>query len=695
MYQKNQSFDSIILAGGLGKRLSPLTDALPKPMLPIAGVSALERNISLLRRHGFKRTAVSTCYLAEIIERAGCEGVEYVREEKPMGSAGAVGSLKGRVSDCVLIISGDAFCDFDLAAAKAEYEKSGCDAAILLTRRSESGEYGRVCVKDGRVCEMSEKPSVRDTVSDLISTGIYFLSARATELIPTDRPFDFARDLFPEMQRRGMPIAAIEPSGHWFDIGSFAEYHRCNMWVSKGLSCVGRQVSLHPSAMLEACVIMDGCTVGNSILRGCIVGQNVVIGNGCIIPSGCVIGPGAEIRDNAILDCGSIIQSGETVCGVSFADAFTVKQTEYEFDDDSIIAHREDEGYFVRLGRLLGGGRSIIAFSDGKSATIPLACELACGGCESGSGCTVASGGNASLASFAAQEYRAVTAFISTVGNGCEVRLFSESGMPFSREEMRALKRRSAGIDTVGGSVYLLPHGALLKRYIAFLRENLSLPKRISVSCNAESALLRELADELGILQSESDCEFVLTGSGERAEVRCKNGTAISYWTLLAICCIEGGTGSVILPNDTPETLFRILKRHSVDVGFYGDSESDMRTLAESDRLHRDGIMLALTAAKIAEDKGKSILELAADIPPFSVVTRLIYADRERMCSVVSALHEKCGGARCSGFDYGDGRVSVFASASGRFRLVAEALDTETAEELTLRAIDELNSDNC
>ncbi|MBO5786091.1 MAG: NTP transferase domain-containing protein [Clostridia bacterium] len=694
MYQKNQSFDSIILAGGFGKRLSPLTDSLPKPMLPIAEVSALERIISLLREHNFKKSAVTTMYLAEKIESLTLENVEFIREAEPLGSAGAVGGLRERIGDYVIVISGDAYCDFDLTSAREEFLKSGCDAAILLCRREEIGEYGSVCVRDGRVFAFCEKPSVRDTVSNLISTGIYFLSKKAVEKIPVGKKYDFARDLFPEMLRTGMQIAAIEPSGHWFDIGTFAEYHRCNMWVSKGENCIGRQVSLHPSAKLEHCVIMDGCTIGNSVLRGCIVGEGAVIGNDCIIPYGCVIGPGAEIRDNGVLDAGTTVYTGETVIGLSIVDAFNCKKVPFEFDDDSLLANIKDDGFFVRLGRLLGGGAGIIAFAEGKDATLPQACELACGASESGSGCTVISGGNAAMASFAAQEYRSVTAFISSQNGKSEIRLFSGGGMPFSREEMRRLAERApSGERKDAGSVYLLPHGALVKRYLHFLRDNIKLPKSISVGEGSENSSLREIADELAIKRGGNE-RFFLSDSGERAFVKTENGDYISYWTLLAICCIEGGRNGIILPNDTPETLFRILKRHSVDVGFYSDSESDMRRLAEGDRLHRDGILLALTAQRLAEDKGKTLLELAESIPPFAVVTRLIYADKSKMCSVVSALHEKCGGSRCAGFDFGDGRVNVYASASGRFRLIAEALDSETAEEITLRAIDKLNSGN-
>ncbi len=693
MNSEKKSFDSVILAGGFGRRLSPLTDSLPKPMLPIAGISAFERCLTLLRRHGFVSTAVTTMYLAEKIERIKGEGIEYLREESPLGSAGAVAKIKSRADDCLLVISGDAYCDFDLKSAKEEFLKSGCDAAMILCRTNDSGEYGSVCVKDGRVTELCEKPSVRDTVSDLISTGIYFIGRKALDMIPDNTNYDFARDLFPSLMRAKMPIAAIEPLGHWFDIGSFSEYHRCNMWVSNAENCIGRHISLHPQARIEYSVIFDNCTVGNSVLRGCIVGEGAVIGNDCIIPPGCVIGPGAELRDGSALAPGSVVYTGETVVGESFADIFGLRGRALEFDDDSLLANQGDDGYFVRLGRLLGGSGGVIAFAEGGSATLPQACELACGASESGSGCTVISGGNAAMAAFAAQEYRSKTAFIKQRGERTEIRLFSEGGMPFSREEMRRLSEKTPRVASEAGSVYLLPHGALIKRYLQFLRENCSIPKGIAAADGDENALLREIADELGIKQDRSGVKFSLSCDGERATAIDEGGREISYWTLLAICCIEGKKNGIILPNDTPETLARILKRHSVDVAFYGDSESDVRRLAETDRLHRDGVLLALTAAFLAEQKGVTLAELADRIPPFSVVTRLVFADRDRMCSIVARLREQCGGARCAGFDFGDGRVSVYASASGRFRLIAEAVDSETAEEITLRAIDRLNGE--
>ncbi len=691
MSEFEKRFDSVILAGGFGKRLSPLTDTIPKPLLSIANESAFLRNLKLLRKHGFDTTAVTTMYLAEELEKIRFpQGtVKYFRENTPLGSAGAVGRLKNDSEDCLLILSGDAICDFDLTQAKNEFLQSGCDGGIVLTSSDDMGEYGSVSVFQGKVTELREKPSPRDTLSDLVNTGIYFLSKNALNMIPENQFFDFSKDLFPAMLNKGMTIAGIRPHGHWFDIGSLAEYHRCNMWYSKGENCIGKQVSIHPDARIEYSVILDNCTIGNSTLRGCVIGEGAVIGNSCMVPHGCVIGPGAELRDGSALAPGTIIKSGDTVFGDSFVQCFPKKKQKLMIDDDCIIADDNDDGYYVRLGRLLGGEGKVIAFAQGGGRTLQQSCELACGAAEAGSGCTVISGGNSSIASFAAMEFQSKTAFIYQSGGKTLIRLFSPDGMEFSREEIRKLSSKEPLVTKLTGSVYLLPHGVLIKKYLDYLRNTVSIPKKMKISNSLESKLLRECAEELGISDDEALAEFMLSSDGEKLIAILPDGRELSYWQLLMLCCIEGEEKEIYLPADTPNTVEQILKRHSVNVKFYGDSESPERKEAQSHRLHRDGILLALTVSAIAEKQNKTLAQLAESLPPFSVTVRAIYADRSKMYSVIARLREESGG-RCPSIEFGEGRVNVYPSASGRFRLIAEAVDFETAEEISLKAMDML-----
>jgi hypothetical protein len=266
--------------------------------------------------------------------------------------------------------------------------------------------------------------------------------------------------------------------------------------------------------------------------------------------------------------------------------------------------------------------------------------------------------------------------------------------MAFSREALRELSSKTPRVSQKQGSVYLLPHGALVKRYLSRLKAEITIPKKLAVASGKQNHFLREISDELGIDSNGATVEFSLSDDGERATAVLPDGSEISYWQLLLICCIEGGKKGILLARDTPDAVERILKHHSIDVGFYGDSESEERTLAESERLPRDGVMLALTVSSISEKKGKTILEMAKSLPPFMIVTRTVFADKDKMTSVISHIRENNGKGRVAAFEFGDGRVSVFASASGRFRLVAEAVDFETAEEISLRAEDLLEKEN-
>ncbi len=689
MSENKNKIDSVILAGGFGTRLSPLTETIPKPLLPINGESALLRNLKILRENGFETTAITTMYLADMVEQTQFPQGEiyYFRENSPLGSAGAVAQFRDDTDDCILILSGDALCDYDLKQLKTDFLNSECQAGIVLAQCEDYGEYGSVCVHNGIITDFCEKPSARDTLSDLVNTGIYFIKKQGLDLIPKNSFFDFAKDLFPKMMKSGMKIAGLQPDGNWFDIGSFSEYHRCNMHYSKGENCVGKQTSIHPDARIEHTVIFDKCTIGNSVLNGCIIGENTTIGNGCIIPNGCVIGNSVELRDGVVLAPMTVVNPKETITNQNQNQFFPKAKQKLIFDDDFIIASKDDDGYFVRLGRLLGGEGKVIAFAQGNGMTLQQACELSCGAAEAGSSCTVIAGGNSALASFSAMEFESRCAYISVSGDKTQIRLFSPDGMAFSREELRKLSTKTPAMSKISGSVYLLPHGVLLKRYLAYLKTMITPPRKINISPSPQNKLLSECAEEFGIKQDESAIKFSLSPDGERAKAVTKEGKEISYWQMLILCCIESGEDEIYLPKDTPDTVERILKRHSITVKFYGDNESDERRNASHHRLHRDGVLLALTSLSIAEEKGKSLWELVSEFPPFSVTVRAVYADRSRMYSVIARLHEESGGRNAS-FEFGEGRVNIYPTASGRFRLMAEAVDFETAEEISLKAID-------
>ncbi len=226
---------AVILAGGEGKRLKPVTGERPKPLVPLLGRSLMEHILLLLRRCGFTEVCAAVRYRAEDIMESFGDGSRfgvslcYRREDEPLGTAGAVKNCADFYGDeDFLLISGDAACDLDLGALWRRHRESGAAATIALKRDSSPLRFG-LAVTDarGEVRGFIEKPDWPGVVSDLVNTGIYVLSPRAMAFVPEGKAFDFARDLFPELLRRGERIAGAEAEGYWCDVGTPLSYYRC------------------------------------------------------------------------------------------------------------------------------------------------------------------------------------------------------------------------------------------------------------------------------------------------------------------------------------------------------------------------------------------------------------------------------------------------------------------------------------
>lgn len=226
---------AIILAGGEGTRLKAVTGDTPKPMVPLLGRPLMEYTLLLLKQHGFTEICAAVRYRAEEIMahfgdgRAYGVALSYRVETEAWGTAGAVRRCKEFIgNEDVLIISGDAACDFDLAALFRAHRERQATATLALCRVPEPLRYGlTVTDQEGWIRAFIEKPDWRHVVTDLVNTGIYVLSPRALDAIPTDRPYDFAKDLFPALLRDGEPLLGAALDGYWCDVGTPLSYYQC------------------------------------------------------------------------------------------------------------------------------------------------------------------------------------------------------------------------------------------------------------------------------------------------------------------------------------------------------------------------------------------------------------------------------------------------------------------------------------
>src|SRR5947208_15782582 len=226
---------AVVMAGGEGTRLRPLTSNQPKPMVPIVGKPCMEHILELLASHGLQDVIVTVAFLPQAIrnyfgngETLGIE-LGYSVEESPLGTARSVRLAAGRLDDTFLVISGDALCDLDLTRLVEFHREKQASVTIGLKSVANPLEFGIVVTdEEGRVERFLEKPSWGQVFSDTINTGIYVLEPEVLRHIPKDRPYAFSKELFPLLLEMGRPIYGHVFDGYWQDIGNLDQYRQAN-----------------------------------------------------------------------------------------------------------------------------------------------------------------------------------------------------------------------------------------------------------------------------------------------------------------------------------------------------------------------------------------------------------------------------------------------------------------------------------
>src|SRR3990170_2968689 len=232
---------AVIMAGGFGTRLRPLTTHIPKPLVPIGNVPIMEHTVRLLRRHGFTDVTVLLYFLPETITSHFGDGsrwgvrMSYVTPTADLGTAGAVKFAVGELGEPVLVISGDVLTDFDLAEAARFHHDRRAEATIVLTRVEMPLAYGIVITDDaGRITRFLEKPAWGEVFSDTINTGIYILEPSVFDAIPPHREYDFGKELFPALLAEGRPLYGHVAEGYWRDVGDLTEYRLAHLDLLQG-----------------------------------------------------------------------------------------------------------------------------------------------------------------------------------------------------------------------------------------------------------------------------------------------------------------------------------------------------------------------------------------------------------------------------------------------------------------------------
>ncbi|HEX3686980.1 MAG TPA: NDP-sugar synthase, partial [Gaiellaceae bacterium] len=226
---------AVVMAGGEGTRLRPLTSNQPKPMVPIVGKPCMEHILELLRKHGLEDVIVTVAFMPQAIRGYFGDGeslglnIEYSVEESPLGTAGSVRLASDRLDETFLVISGDALCDVDLTELIETHKQKGAAVTIGLKSVANPLEFGIVVTdEEGRIERFLEKPSWSQVFSDTINTGIYVLEPEALRHVPGDGPYDFSKELFPLLLEMGRPLYGHVLEGYWQDIGNLDQFLQAN-----------------------------------------------------------------------------------------------------------------------------------------------------------------------------------------------------------------------------------------------------------------------------------------------------------------------------------------------------------------------------------------------------------------------------------------------------------------------------------
>lgn len=364
---------AIIMAGGDGTRLRPLSSNIPKPMVELFGKPVLGHILRLLRLYGVTDACLTLKYLPQVILDYVGDGAEFgIRlesrvETEALGTAGGVRNCSDFLGEePFLIISGDCICDINLQAMMEFHNRQRADVTIALSRQQEPCEYGLVVTEsDGRISHFLEKPAWDQVITDSINTGIYVVNPSILKQIPQGVPYDFGKDLFPNLLRKNTRLYGFKTDGYWCDIGSTAAYLQCchdaldgdidiiatNRVESDSLEGVniippvfisaGARIEygadIGPYAIIDSSTIIGtGAVVSHAVVQDAIIGDNAHI-IGSIICKGTVVGRGAELCEGVVVGAhcklgdGCVVEQGVRLWPMRevFAGTFVTESIAY------------------------------------------------------------------------------------------------------------------------------------------------------------------------------------------------------------------------------------------------------------------------------------------------------------------------------------------------------------------------------
>lgn len=339
---------AVIMAGGEGTRLRPLTCDIPKPMVSLLGKPVLEYTVELLKKYGIHHMAFTLMYLPQKIMNYFGEGenhqvhIDYYLETSPLGTAGSVKNAAENLQEPFLVMSGDALTDLNLESFMAFHRQKKAKVTMALKSVKTPRDYGVVIMgTEGYVEKFVEKPSWSEVFSDLVNTGIYIVEPEVLNGIPDDRPFDFAKDLFPLLMEQENQIAGYIMEDYWCDIGSIDTYLKAHEDILNG-TCK----AVIPGKNIGGIYVQEGAQISSSaVLQPPIfIGKNAMLDDGASIGmyssigNGAYVGKNANVKRSIVLEGAHVGQSSKASRAVVCAQ--TVLEKGVRLFEQSIVGQK-------------------------------------------------------------------------------------------------------------------------------------------------------------------------------------------------------------------------------------------------------------------------------------------------------------------------------------------------------------------
>jgi len=736
---------AVILAGGRGSRLMPLTDSVPKPLVIVGDKPVIFHVLDKAKEQGIDEVVITLGYLGNKIEQAVKTfktdlKITFSYEKVLLGTAGAVKNALKETDEDFFVLSADAYCEFDLKSAYEFHKQKKSAFTMVSTTVEDPREYGLIITDNNdRIIKYIEKPGWQQALTDKVNSGVYIVGRDVFKLIPNDREYDFSKNLLPLLLKKDIPVFSKEDNGYWCDIGDINSLLSCHRHILKKqakndslprgefeiedsvcikenvkinnntkikkYSFIGQGASIGKNCEISSSIIYPSVTIGdNCRIEEAVVCDSAVLENDCRILGPSCVGENGILRNNSFLMQHSSVypsvEIGENI-SVSGAVRESVMSSLSDFIPEGFIPNVNALDALeigLSVGDCMKNKKTAVAIDPSvksKSVYYALISGLLQGGTQVWDFSEAFYSQMGFFTSFCSLE---LGIFVSTKNNRTSISICGEGGLPLSRETQRELIKRLKAknytlneTDSFKQKVEMSNASSIYSSVL--LRQSESSLSGIKAKIETDNERINNLLEEcISNLEGEKGEDIIINISTDGTVISVtENNIVYSHGRILALLCYyETARGrDVVLDSFAP----------SVCMWASGNNEGCVKTLRSFEEANsnslvneakkqlwtRDALFMAVRLLSLMHEESSSLKKLMKDIPDFYISEFV-----ENISFAPSKLYAAFGKAGNADIDEGGIRITkngsvahVIPSPNGkRIRILAESFRSETAKSL-------------